>query len=143
VPNLLPVLVALGLTGWFDVPLRIGIAMIFSLGLGLAVDDSIHLLTRYREETRRAPGRPVRASITRALRSTGVALITTSLVLLVGSLCYLPSEFRSMRDVGFLLSAMVTTALVADLWLLPHMLERFGPKAPAPTAGREGATTSS
>ena len=56
---------------------------------------------------------------------------------------YAPAPEASGAGMPPLNDAMVTTALVADLWLLPHMLERFGPKAPAPTAGREGATTSS
>ncbi len=122
-PNVLPIFVALALTGWLEIPVRVGIVMIFSLGLGLAVDDSIHVLTRYCQE--RALHRDSQESLLRALRSTGGALVVTTIVLGIGSLCHLPASFQSMRDVGVLMSAIVGTALAADMWLLPLLLERF------------------
>ena len=120
----LPILVALGLNGWLGIPLRIGIVMIYSLGLGLAVDDTIHLVTRFFQERKENPGLSNRECLLRSLRVTGKALIVTSLILSVGCLCYLPSEFRSMRDVGTLLNAVIIAALVCDLFLLPHLIER-------------------
>lgn len=134
-PNLLPILVAVGLNGWLEIPLRIGIVMIYSLGLGLAVDDSIHVLTRFHQERREHPHATVPAALLRTLRSTGRALFTSSLILALGALCYLPAELRSMHDVGILLTAIVVTALVADLWLLPVLIEgslaRRAARAPA------------
>ncbi len=123
IPNLFPILVALGLNGWLDINLRIGIVMIYSLGLGLAVDDTIHLITRYRQERRKNPWGNARGQILTALRGCGPALVTTSIVLAVGSLSYLPSSFRSLRDVGLLLTMIVVMAVLADLFLLPHLLE--------------------
>lgn len=124
-PNLLPIVLTLGLTAWLGMPLRIGIVMIFSVGLGLAVDDSIHLLTRFAQERAADPTAPVRELLLRALHTTGSALILTSLVLMLGVLCFLPSSFQSMRDVGILMSFMVVTALLADLFVLTPLLERF------------------
>ncbi|MEZ6197066.1 MAG: MMPL family transporter [Planctomycetota bacterium] len=134
VPNVLPVLVALGVQGWLDVPLRIGIVMIYSLGLGLAVDDTIHVLTRYRQERRSGPGLPPRIAIERSLRSAGSALVVTTAVILVEALCCLPSSFNSLRDVGTLLGLIVVTALLADLFLLPVLLERATRSRRPPTA---------
>ena len=121
-PNLLPILVALGLNGWLDIPLRIGIVMIYALGLGLAVDDTIHLITRYVQERKDRPEASVRECLDTALAHTGKALVATSMILSVGCLCYLPSDFRSMRDVGILLNAVVLSAVIADLFLLPHLI---------------------
>ncbi len=128
IPNVFPILVALGMNGWLDINLRIGIVMIYSLGLGLAVDDTIHLITRYRQERKKHPQGDRRPQIMGALKGSGPALITTSIVLAIGSLSYLPSSFRSLRDVGLLLTAIVVTALLADLFLLPHLLELAGGK---------------
>lgn len=125
-PNLLPILVALGVNGWLDIPLRIGIVMIYSLGLGLAVDDSIHLLTRFVQERRDNPAGSIQDALQRSLAGTGKALLVTSIILVAGCLCYLPSEFRSMNDVGLLLSVVVVSALLADLFLLPVIVEKFG-----------------
>ncbi|MCB9832176.1 MAG: MMPL family transporter [Planctomycetes bacterium] len=125
IPNVMPILIALGVNGLFDIPVRIGIVMIYSLGLGLAVDDSIHLISRFLEE-RRSTGSS-RGALEAALRSSGSALITTSVILAVGTVCYLPSGFRSLHDVGLLLTTIVVTALVFDLFLLPHLLEMAVP----------------
>ncbi len=125
IPNLVPILIGLGLTGWLSIQLRIGIVMIYSLGVGLAVDNTIHLITRFVQERRKRPERPVREHLQESLRTTGGALVASSAVLVLGSLCYLPSSFQSMSDVGVLLSTMVVAALFTEIWLLPHLLERF------------------
>ncbi len=132
VPNVIPILVALALNGWLDIPIRIGIVMIYSLGLGLAVDDTIHLVTRFVQERRDRPDASPRECMHRSLERAGRALVVTSLILVVGCLCYLRAEFRSMTDVGILLSAVVVTALAADLFLLPHLLLLATPKGRAP-----------
>lgn len=124
VPNVLPLLIALGLSGWAGLHLRIGSTLIYCLGLGLAVDDSIHLITRYLQEKRGRPDRPDDEHMESALRSSGKALITTSLILGVGTLCHLVGSFQSIRHVGILLFTVIVSALAADLWLLPHLLRR-------------------
>lgn len=124
VPNLLPLAIALGVSGWLDIDLRIGSALIYCLGLGLAVDDTIHLVARYLQERRERPSAPPRDTLLIALRSSGRALVTTSMVLGVGTLCHLAGSFESIRQVGILLFTVVVSALVADLWLLPHLLQR-------------------
>lgn len=129
VPNTLPILAALGLTGLLDIHLRTGIVMIYSLGVGLAVDNTIHLLTRFIHESRARPAGSIRQNMHRSLRTTGNALVASSAVLVLGSFCYLPSDFQSMSDVGVLLSTMVIVALLTELYLLPHLLERLGGKS--------------
>ena len=122
-PNSLPILVALGVTGWLGIHLRIGIVMIYSVGIGLAVDDTIHMLSRYRSEKLRNPQLSPRENLQETLRTTGTALIITSIILVAGALCYLPATLQSMRDVGLLLTAIVLTALFSDLYLLPLLVE--------------------
>jgi predicted RND superfamily exporter protein len=124
IPNSLPILVALGVTGWLGINLRIGIVMIYSVGIGLAVDDSIHVLSRYRAEKLRSPQLPSRDHLLQTLNTTGTALIVTSIILSIGALCYLPATLQSMRDVGLLLTTIVLSALAADLFLLPLLIER-------------------
>jgi predicted RND superfamily exporter protein len=92
----------------------------------IAVDDTIHLLTRYVQERKRDPGAATRSALLTSLRTSGAALAVTSIILVAGSLCFLPANFQSIHDVGILLSAIVVTALIADLFVLPLMIERFG-----------------
>lgn len=132
VPNIMPLAVALGLSGWLGIELRIGGALIYCLGLGLAVDDTIHLITRYSQEEKERPTASRRELLQRTLQSTGKALITTSTILGVGTLCHLTSSFRSMNNVGILLFTVVVAALAADLWVLPHLLQRTGPGKVSP-----------
>ena len=129
IPNFFPIVVALGVTGWLNIPLRIGIVMIYCLGIGLAVDDSIHLITRFIQERRIRPDLSNRDLLLRTLRTTGKALITTSAVLGLGALSYLPSSFKSIADVGTLLTVIVVAALVTDLFLLPILIEKFLPQS--------------
>jgi len=135
-PNAFPILAALGLTGWLGIPLRIGIVMVYCAGVGLAVDDGIHLITRFLQEGKRDPTAPAGRLLRRSLRTTGRALVITSVVLAVGALSYLPSAFRSISDVGVLLTAIILIALMADLFLLPLLLERFAPLPRGETSPR-------
>ena len=66
-PNVLPLLAALGLSGWAGIDLRIGSALIYCLGLGLAVDNTIHLVTRYLQELRARPDMAAPDALVRAL----------------------------------------------------------------------------
>ena len=82
VPNMLPILVVLGTMGWLGLHLETLSAMVFSIGLGIAVDDTIHYLARYCAEVRagHSPEEAVRITTER----TGRAIVYTSLVLLFG-----------------------------------------------------------
>lgn len=130
--NAIPIVAALGLTGMLGMKLRIGIVMVYCLGIGLAVDDTIHMLTRYLHERRVHSGRTVQVALNHTLRTTGVALLTTSIILTMGAVSYLPSAFQSISEVGILLSCIVIVALLADLFLLPILVERFAPDAGKP-----------
>lgn len=124
-PNALPILCALGLTGWLGIELRIGVVMVFCIGVGLAVDDTIHILSRFVEESRRTPEAPVGDRVAAALSITGSALFVTSAVLAIAALCHLPAGLRSCRDTGIILATIVVVAYVADVVLLPRLIVRF------------------
>ena len=122
-PNVIPILFVLGVGAWLGIPLRIGIVMIYALGLGLAVDDTIHLAGAFLHERRRHPDGSPREAIDAALASTGRAIVLTSLILVVGGLCYLPCGMKSLADFGLLLTVVAVSALAGDLALFPSLLE--------------------
>ncbi|MDX1565640.1 MAG: MMPL family transporter, partial [Phycisphaeraceae bacterium] len=124
------------------IELRIGIVMIYCIGIGLAVDDSIHIFSRYVQLKRQRPEWTPEQRLRRTVRTTGSALLISSVVLTVGSLCYLMADFRSLRELGLLLSAIVVTALVADLYLLPLLIRWLGPGPVSPDQTKEAAPRS-
>ena len=124
-PNAVPILCALGVTGWLGIDLRIGVVMVFCVGVGLAVDDTIHLLQRFICESRLHPSAPVRERVDASLRYTGSALFVTSAVLLLGALCNLPAGLRSLRETGIILAVIVFVAYVADVAFLPRLIVRY------------------
>lgn len=125
VPNALPLLVVAGVSGWLGEPLHLGILIVFSIGLGLAVDDTIHLMVRFKQLHKERPGGEIRALLDEAVSSTGLAILLTTVVLLVSALCFLGSSFTTMRWTGVTLGIVAVVALLADLVILPWLIEKF------------------
>lgn len=122
-PNLLPILVALGVSGWLGIHVRLGVVVVYSLGLGLAVDDTIHILTRWVQEKAQNPHLSTQNVISRTLQGIGGTLVVSSILIGVFVLCYVPSSFQALRDIGILLSTIAFSALLVDLYLFPLVLE--------------------
>ncbi len=111
-------------------PLQITSVIVFSVCLGIAVDDTIHFLNRFRREME-IDG-DVEASIRRAFLAVGSAVVTTTLVLLVGFGSVLTSEMPASRLFGGLSCVAYATAIVGDLFLLPALLVTFMPRRAQP-----------
>lgn len=123
-PNLFPMVACLGLMGWLNIPINMATSMMLAISLGIAVDDTIHYLWRYRRE-RVAGGDPA-AALTRSHRTVGVACVFTTLVITGGFwiLCF--SRFLPTAYFGVLIGLTMFFALAADLVLLPVLLSVFG-----------------
>jgi uncharacterized protein len=117
-PNVSPILVTLGTMGWLGIPLDVFTILIGSVALGIAVDDTIHLIARHNEERRAAP----RGALERTLRSSGHPAIFTSLLFAGGFAVFLLSSFPPMRSFGALAAFAMIVAMFADLTLLPLLL---------------------
>ena len=93
--------------------------MTFSVALGIAVDDSLHFLLRYRKELRQGMNRveAIRATI----MSTGSALMITTTILVSGFSVLLLSVFLPTYQFGMLSAGMIGAALLCDLTLLPAL----------------------
>jgi uncharacterized protein len=128
IPNFLPLLVAAGYMGFMGITIRSSIALIFAVALGLAVDDTIHMLTRYLRERR--AGRSSEEAVDVAIRWTGRPVILTSGVLFFGFLTFLISGFRATADFGSISAVTIAAAIVGDLVLLPAMLLIWPPRTP-------------
>jgi len=128
VPNLAPVVLTLGVMGWLDIHLDYYRLLLATIAIGIAVDDTIHLLARFRSEFRRCGN--YAEAMAASVRGVGQALIITSVILVAGFLVFLLSDTTVFASFGILLSATILTALVADLFLLPVLLMLFKPLGP-------------
>lgn len=134
----LPIVLTLGVMGFLGIPLDVGTTMVAAIVLGIAVDDSIHLLLAYREE--REKGSDQWASMAAAVARVGRALVTTSLALSFGFFTLLLSSWQSLASFGFLSGVAILGALAADLFLLPALVAlRYGaPQGPPASGGVTG-----
>ena len=139
IPNLFPLVLAAGflvVTGQY---LEMVSVCAFTVCLGIAVDDTIHFLTRYQEERRKTDDE--HEAIRKAFTGVGTALIMTTVVLLAGFGTVLLSESREHRIFAWMGSITIGSALFGDMIFLPALLARFAnaPKreedASEPTAG--------
>lgn len=131
VPNFFPLAVTgtyLVLTGQ---SLELASVCAFTVCLGIAVDDTIHFLTRFQEER---AGKTVGEAISHAFTATGTALIMTSIILIIGFMTVLFSDLRDQRIFATMGVLTISSALFADLVFLPALLWRFvKPLGPIPS----------
>lgn len=119
-PNGTPLIVGYGLMGLMDWELDPTPAVVFTVALGIAVDDTIHLLVRARDE--QAEGRSLEDSLRAAVLHSGRAVTITTLLLCVGFGLNGLSSFPSMQVLAAVGALVIFVALLGDLFLLPALL---------------------
>ena len=120
VPNLIPLLLAGALLGYLGIELEAGVSIVFAVIFGIAVDDSIHFLSKFK--LARMKGLGVEEAIHITFRETGKAIILTSIILFFGFLVMLFSIHPPSVTIGLLISLTLLSAVAADLLLLPLLI---------------------
>lgn len=134
-PNLLPLAFVAGWMGYFGIPLNAATVIIFSVSIGLAVDGTIHVLARFREEFR--VDYDTHEALVRAMRGTGKAILLTNASLLIGFGVMLVSSFVPVRLFGTLICVTVVGCTAGTLLVLPALLGvawRSGARGAPPTS---------
>jgi hypothetical protein len=119
-PNTIPLVMTFGYMGWQGINLNTTTIIIFAISIGLAVDDTIHFLARFREELDRRD--TVREAILASYFGAGRAILLTSVMLVLGLAVLLTSSFVPTRQFGILTGITIFGAVFADLVLLPSIL---------------------
>jgi len=127
IPNILPIVFALGLMGYAGFGLNMATAIIASIAIGIVVDDTIHFFSHFRDELRKTGDSKLAMSA--ALTRVGKALCFTTLILVAGFGVFLFSESWIMASYGILSGTAVLVALLGDLFLGPVLLARLSPFA--------------
>jgi predicted RND superfamily exporter protein len=120
IPNLVPLVWMLGLMYLLGIEFKITTAILFTVAFGIAVDDSIHFMTRLRQEL--MTGKNLIYGLKRTFLETGEAIIQTSIILVSGFGLLIFSQFGVTHFTGLLIAASLIFALLADLLLLPILL---------------------
>jgi uncharacterized protein len=124
-PNVFPVVVAFGVLGWWGRPVGIGEVMTASLALGIAVDDTVHLLNWFRRGSERGLERV--ESIHAAFEHCTIAMVQTSVITGFSVLVFATSRFVPTASFAWLLFVLLFLALAGDLLLIPSLLSgRWG-----------------
>ena len=123
IPNLLPLTILAILMSILDIPLDVTTAMITPIMLGIAMDDTIHLVYKYRKSNQVQGSAEKRMNS--AMHYTGTALFSTTIALVAGFLIIASSAVPSVRDFGLLCAVTVAVALVTDIFYLPALLKKF------------------
>lgn len=120
IPNIFPLLVAAAIMGFAGIELEAGISIIFTVIFGIAVDDTIHFLGRFKIE--RSRGESVETAIRTTFLEVGKPIILTSIILFFGFLVMLFSVHPPSVIVGTLISSTLVSAIAADLLLAPLLI---------------------
>jgi predicted RND superfamily exporter protein len=120
IPNVIPTVILFGIMGWSGVSLNISTSMIAAIAIGIAIDDTIHLLSSFNNELRRS-GNQERA-VRYAIRSAGQAAVYIAVALTAGFLIVCLSNFQPVKHFGYLSAATMGVALVTELFFTPALL---------------------
>ena len=140
IPNLAPVVLIFALMATFGIWLDMATAMVASVAVGIALDDTIHILHGYVE--RRRAGCSSTWAIARTLRQRGRAVIATTVILVAQFMLLAASGFQPTSIFGWLTAFGLLVALVFDLLVLPAILIAARSYLPARPGGGKGRTRS-
>ena len=126
VPNIFPLAVTAAALAIGGGRLTLTSALTFTVCLGIAVDDTIHFLARFRREL--ASDGDVLSAVQRTYQAVGAAIVITTVVLTAGFAAACLSEIPSVVQFGWLAGLAITAALVGDLFLLPALLIALHPR---------------
>jgi len=133
VPNLMPILSTFTILVLLDIPLDAGTVMVASIALGIAVDDTVHILAGYQRHRR--DGDSHQESILGTLANVGPAITVSSVTMCIGFFILGLSVFKPLSYFGLASGFAVFIALFADLLFVPALLALWGgTKSPPPAA---------
>lgn len=119
-PNVIPLVITAGVMGWTGVPLKPSTVLVFSIALGIAIDITIRFLVNYKQDS--YTGHSVIDTVIKTIHSTGISIVYTSLVLIVGFGIFCFSGFGGTQALGWLTSLTLVMATLTNLIFLPALL---------------------
>jgi hydrophobe/amphiphile efflux-3 (HAE3) family protein len=125
VPNLFPVLIAIGFMGYAGIYLSMALVTFGAIIIGIAVDDTIHFFVRFRREFRRTG--TYEGALKDTLLTVGRPIAFTTITLTAGFSVFVLSDISNIGDFGLMAGFAIIWALLADFFLAPAMMLLFKP----------------
>ncbi|KAA3613839.1 MAG: hypothetical protein DWQ05_16320 [Calditrichaeota bacterium] len=123
IPNIWPITFVFGVIGLLQIPVNMSVAIVGMITLGIAVDDTVHYLTKYLKG--KHEGLDQKAAILYAFRQVAAPLVFTSVILIAGFGALTYSDFVLNSDMAFYCTMVIALALFADFILLPATILKF------------------
>lgn len=123
IPNVLPIGLMFGFMGVSGIPLDLGTVFVSNLAVGIAVDETIHLVTAFARMRER--GLAAEEALRTAMERVLPALLLTTVVIAAGFLVLAVSEFQFTRNLGLLTAGVMVLCVASNATLLPALLLRF------------------
>lgn len=124
IPNLVPAAMAFGLWGIVNSNIGLGLSVVAAMTLGIVVDDTVHFMSKFLR-AKREKGLSTEEAIHYAFSTVGVALVITSIALVLGFLVLATSSFLLNSEMGLMVSIVIAFALFIDFLLLPPLILTF------------------
>ncbi len=121
IPNLIPQLLTAAMMGYMGISIKPSTILIFSIALGISVDNTIHFLSRYRQQLL-LNNFKIKESVLAALLETGFSMIYSAVVLFFGFAIFILSSFGGTEAMGYLVSFTLLVAMMSNLFVLPSLL---------------------
>lgn len=119
--NIIPLMITAAIMGFFDVPVKPSTLIVFSVALGISIDNAILYLSKYRHELTLLNGN-IKNSVVLSIKETGVSMIYTSIILVAGFAVFIVSDFGGTKALGLLISITLFLALLFNIFVLPSLL---------------------
>ena len=126
IPNILPIILVVGVMSWLGMTIDIGVAISGAIIIGVAVDDTIHFLVKYREARRKNYN--FKDSLTYIMQYAGSAIIFTTIILSISFTIFSFSQFIPNVNFGIVTAIALIIAVIVDLVMLPAILSRYDGK---------------
>ncbi|HTB31389.1 MAG TPA: efflux RND transporter permease subunit, partial [Bacteroidia bacterium] len=121
IPSLIPLVITLGLMGFFNVHLKPSTILIFSIAFGISSDGTMYFLTKYKQDMKKY-NLSISEIVSLVIKETGVSMIYTAIILASGFMIFIFSGFGGTRALGLLVSVTLLMAYSSNLIVLPSFL---------------------
>ena len=125
VPNFIAAFFILGIIGFMNIPLDMMTITIAAITIGIAVDNSIHYIYRFREEFDKI--KDYNQTLDRCHQTVGIAILNTSITIVFGFSILIFSNFIPTIYFGFFTGVAMLLAMISVLTLLPKLILVYKP----------------
>jgi hydrophobe/amphiphile efflux-3 (HAE3) family protein len=120
IPNLAPIVITLGIMGYFQIELNLFTMLVANIAIGLAVDDTIHFMHNFRRYFEQSGD--AKLAVQETLHTAGRAMVVTSCVLSIGFFVFMFADMNNVSNFGLLTGTTIVLALLADFFISPALM---------------------